>query len=521
LTSSSGRVSLLSALALAVSAAAARGDEATARADDAGVRDSVVKISATLRGPELLRPWGKQSPREASGTGVVIDGKRVLTNAHVVTYASQLFVESHESSDKHVATVVAVSPGIDLAVLKLEDEAFFDTHKPLSIGHELPAVKDTVLVYGYPTGGATLSVTKGIVSRTEFVPYGDNVSGLRVQVDAAINPGNSGGPALVDNKVVGLIFSKLGQADNIGYIIPSEEIDLFLDDVKDGTYDGKPAMYDQLQTLENDALRGKLKLDRKAAGMVVHAPDRDDPGYPLKEWDLITKIGDHEVDNTGMARVKGDLRLRFQYYIQKLERDGKVPLTVIRDGKEVGVELPVSKRHPTLIEPLRGRYPSYFVYGPLVFSPATAEFLGGTDRFSGMLSQIGSPLVTRRTDKPKTEGEQLVVVAAPMFPHRISKGYGNPVTKVVKEVNGVKVRNLAHMVEVLRDAKEKYTTISFDDKGSEAIVFDHKEALAATEEVLSDNGIRARASDDLLTVWERKVPPPPAPAREGEKAGQE
>ena len=33
--------------------------------------------------------------------------------------------------------------------------------------------------------------------------------------------------------------------------------------------------------------------------MVVHAPDRADADYPLKEWDLITKIGDHEIDNVG------------------------------------------------------------------------------------------------------------------------------------------------------------------------------------------------------------------------------
>ena len=97
---------------------------------------------------------------------------------------------------------------------------------------------------------------------------------MRVQIDAAINPGNSGGPALVDGKMIGLIFSKLTQADNIGYIIPGEEIDIFLKDVADGKYDGKPAMHESLQTLENDALRGFLGLDKKTQGMVVHSPDR-------------------------------------------------------------------------------------------------------------------------------------------------------------------------------------------------------------------------------------------------------
>src|SRR5207248_10937014 len=188
-----------------------------------------------------------------------------------------------------------------------EDASFVDKRTPLPRTETLPEVKATVLVYGYPEGGSTLSITKGIVSRIEFTGYGEGVSGVRVQIDAAINPGNSGGPALIDGKMVGLIFSKLQRSDNIGYIIPSEEIDLFLKDVADGKYDGKPAMHEPLQTLENDALRGLLGLDRKATGMVVHTPDRDDEAYPLKEWDLIARIGDHEVDNVGMVKVSDNL----------------------------------------------------------------------------------------------------------------------------------------------------------------------------------------------------------------------
>ena len=140
---------------------------------EAKIRDSVVKISATMRVPDLTKPWTKQSPAEASGTGVVIEGKRILTNAHVVLYASQLFVEGNQSSEKLPAKVVAVSPGIDLAVLRLEDESFFDKRPPLPRTAALPEVKETVLVYGYPQGGSTLSITKGIVSRIEFTGYNE------------------------------------------------------------------------------------------------------------------------------------------------------------------------------------------------------------------------------------------------------------------------------------------------------------------------------------------------------------
>ncbi|WP_435008811.1 trypsin-like peptidase domain-containing protein [Tundrisphaera lichenicola] len=473
---------------------------------DEAVREAVVKIYATMRGPDVVRPWLKAGQQEATGTGVVIEGNRILTNAHVVNYASQLFVEPNQSGDKLEATIEFVAPGIDLAVLKLEDESFFEKHRPIPRAEKLPEIKETVIVYGFPTGGSSLSITKGIVSRIEFVPYGANTQGLRIQIDAAVNPGNSGGPALVGDRMIGLVNSMARGAENIGYIIPAEEVDLFLKDIADGSYDYKPVLRERLQTLENEALKAKLGFTKKSVGIVVHEPDSDDPAYPIKKWDVITKIGDHEIDNVCMTKVRDDLRVRFEYYLQSLTKDGKIPLTIVRDGQEMNIELPVAPRLDELIQPLRSGYPSYFIYGPLTFSTASAEFLAVLDR-SGMqalFALFGSPLATRRGDRQAFPGEELVVVSSPMFPHRIAKGYDNPLAKVVDQVNGIKIKNLKHLVETLRDAKDPYITITFVAKNSETMVFDRKEILKATDEILSDNSVRQQSSEDLAPIWSKK-----------------
>ncbi|MBV8146401.1 MAG: trypsin-like peptidase domain-containing protein, partial [Gammaproteobacteria bacterium] len=99
---------------------------------------AVVKVFSTMRRPDVAHPWSKASPVEAFGSGVVIEGKRVLTNAHVVAYASQVQVQGNQSGDKISATVEAVDPGIDLAVLKLEDQSFFDHRPPLPRASVLP-----------------------------------------------------------------------------------------------------------------------------------------------------------------------------------------------------------------------------------------------------------------------------------------------------------------------------------------------------------------------------------------------
>ena len=483
---------------------------AAAGAGSGTIENSVVKIFATVRYPNPYQPWTKDSPEDQTGSGVVIEGRRILTNAHVVDYASQVQIQANQAGDKISATVEAIAPGIDLAVLKLDDEKFFDTHPPLARAKTLPGIKDTVLTYGFPEGGNSLSITKGIVSRVEFTPYNFPVSGLRIQIDAAINPGNSGGPAAVGDKMIGLTFSRLNEAENIGYIIPSEEIELFLQDIADGHYDGKPAMYDELQTLENPALRAFLTLPPNVEGMVVHKPYKNDPVYPLKEWDVITKIGDTPVDDQGMIKLGDDLRVHFQYEIQHIATNGTVSLTIVRAGKEMKVNLPVSANYPRLIPGLNSTYPSYFICGPLVFSTATDGYLGGLLRTKygatvmSRLSSLANPLVTRISDQPAFPGESLVIIASPFFPHKLAKGYDNPRAQVVKAVNGIPVKNLNHLVEILRDAKEEFITIQCHTRYGETMIFPRAQMVAATDEILTDNGVRSQGSADTLAIWNTK-----------------
>ncbi|RJG24171.1 S1C family serine protease [Massilia cavernae] len=494
--------------AFAQASAAPAPTTAPAAAIPAKLDNSVVKVFSTLRRPDLFKPWTKAAPNDVTGSGVVIEGKRILTNAHVVGYASRVQIQASQSGDKYNASVVAIGRGIDLAVLKLDDESFFDTHAPVERASVLPDVREPVFAYGYPTGGNSLSITKGIVSRIEFVNYSPYTSGLRIQIDAAINPGNSGGPAISEDKMIGLAFATATNAQNMGYIIPSEEIEIFLRDVADGRYDGKPSMLDFVQTMENPVLRRYLKADKSVEGAVVHRPHS---GSPLKEWDIVTRIGDWPIDNQAMVKLGTNLRVRFQYRVQQLAKDGKVPLTIIRDGKQMQVQLPVNGERKMLIQDLEGAYPSYFIYGPLVFARATSEFvnvLGSNAAGVNALAFIGNPLITRRGDEPDAAREELVVVSSPFFPHQISTGYNNRFASVILSVNKVPVRSLGHLVQVLRDLKDELVVIHFDQRAGETIVLPRKEMLEATETVLNDNGIRTQGSADMMEIWNGKGPAP-------------
>lgn len=469
------------------------------------IRNSVVKIHSQTRSPDLLHPWTKQSPRDVSGTGAIIDGHRILTNAHVVLYASQIMVQADRSTERIRADVEAIAPGIDLAILKMRDETLFEGRPPLKLAEELPRIKDTVNAYGFPVGGEQLSVTEGIISRIEYAKYSYGTAGLRIQVDAALNPGNSGGPAIADGKIVGLVFSRIEKADNIGYLIPPEEIRMFFEDIEDGEYQGKPRLQDQMQTVENSALREKLKLEGKTGGMMITKPFSDDESYPLKTWDVITHVGDQAIDKQGNVLVGNELRLSFLYLIPKYVQNGKLPVTLFRDGKSMQVELPVAYGSDLLIPYLKGTYPRHFIVGPLVFTTPSQDLLSPADvrvrlAFGELFAARKSPMSSRRFDRKQTPDEELVIMG-PRFPHPMAEGYDDQMLATVSHVNDVEIHNLTGLVRAIRDAQGQYIIFKFH--GSfETMVFDREELIESTEQILDDEGIRYQMSPDLQELWE-------------------
>lgn len=475
---------------------------AAAPSAEASIEAAVVKINVTSRSPDYFHPWTKAGPAKSSGSGVVIAGPRILTNAHVVMHASEVLVQLRQGGDQHTAKATAIAPGIDLAIVELIDPSGLDGITPLSLATELPQPKSHISVYGYPKGGDDLSVTDGIVSRIEFTSYNYGATGVRVQVDAALNPGNSGGPAIQDGKIAGLVFSKIQEADNIGYLIPPEEIELFLKDAADGEYQGNPQLYDSYQSAENEALRDYLDLPKETTGIVVNEPYRQDDDYPLKSGDVLTHIGPHAIDNQGYVEVRDGLRLKFMYYVARLVNEGKVELTILRDGKSQIVQVPVEADRELVIPLLKENYPEYFIYGPIVFEPVTQEYLRALgSQGMAMLTGVNSPIIKRLYDRPSEEGEELVVIATRMFPHSSTKGYDNRPFGVVAKVNGVEIKNLRQLGEVLRDNKDEFLQFEMADR-NEALVFRRSEIEAATEQILTDEGIRYQASESLRDLWE-------------------
>jgi S1-C subfamily serine protease len=480
----------------------------TAYAEEDFVKRAVMKIQTTHRYPDPFSPWNKSSPTESSGTGFLIESDRILTNAHVVFYASQIYVTPNQSDEKLEASVEAISYGLDLAVLKLQNAESIRGTRPLTLDTELTPLRTDVSVYGFPIGGNQISITKGIVSRIEYAEIHANQLGLRTQIDAATNPGNSGGPAISNGKVVGVAFSGIRHADNIGYLIHSTEVIGFLKDIEDGTCDGKPNFWDQFQPVENPALRSKLQLPKGMGGVMISSVRGLTEESPLVQGDVITKIGPHALDWQGNVKVN-DLTLSFLYYVPLLAENGSVPMTLWREGREIELQCPTPNKVRLLVPDMEGDYPKYFIFGPLVFEAATAQVVESLISDKDWLLYLAmrqSPLLSSLSKPSTPQLEEIVFIPAPLFSHRSTKGYRPIQLLVVRAINDVKIRSLAHLVEILRDCQDEFLEIQFADYDSERLIFNRQELADATDEVLADNGVRKQCSDVLLPVWNQGTP---------------
>jgi S1-C subfamily serine protease len=457
---------------------------------------SVVQIFTEYVEPNWAAPWIFDIPRRASGTGFLIDGNRIMTNAHVVAWTSQLVVRRYHDPKPYFAKVEFVGHDIDLAVIKVEDPDFYKGMKPLDFG-PLPKVRSTVVTYGFPAGGQQISYTRGVVSRIEVEGYVHigNRAFLAVQTDAAINPGNSGGPVIQDDKVVGVAFEGISGLQSTGYFIPTVIIHHFLDDIKDGTYDGVPEAGLRLAALENPAFRRMLKLpdDSKRGVRVDQVLDIPATQALIKPNDAIMQVGDYPVDEDGTITYDGNT-VGVSAAVDLAQNGDTVPLKIWRDGQMTDVKLPVSVYNDDRAQ--GNQYdvePHYYIYGGLVFTPLSLDYLKtfGQDWSDSAGRELIYELVYRHMEDPKDWRPEPVVLAS-ILDHPVNANFTTRGQAMVDKINGIRIDRLSDVPKAFAATKGEDAIIDFlPDHHFEVIRKD--DAEAANPQILETYRVPAQS----------------------------
>ncbi|XP_027358738.1 protease Do-like 10, mitochondrial [Abrus precatorius] len=458
--------------------------------------NSVVKIFTVSCSPNYLLPWQNKSQRETMGSGFVIQGRKIITNAHVVADHSFVLVRKHGSPTKYRAEVKAVGHECDLAILVVENEEFWDGMNPLELG-DVPFLQEAVAVVGYPQGGDNISVTKGVVSRVEPTQYVHGASQLMaIQIDAAINPGNSGGPAIMSNKVAGVAFQNLSGAENIGYIIPVPVIKHFISGVEEsGKYIGFCSLGVSCQTTENVHLRNHFSMQPNRTGVLVSKVNPLSDAYNvLKKDDIILSFDGVPIANDGTVPFRNRERITFDHLVSMKKPNEKAIVRVLRDGQEH--ELSIILQHIQPLVPVHqfDKLPSYYIFAGLVFVPLTQPYLHeyGEDWYN-----ISPRRLCERAlrELPKKANQQLVILSQVLMDD-INAGYERLAELQVLKVNGTEIDNLEHLCELVGSCHTEF--LRFDLEDDRVIVLNYGMAKLATSRILKRHRIPSSMSIDLI-----------------------
>lgn len=330
-------------------------------------QNTVVQVWSQKAKFNWLEPYKSPEHSQSAGTAFFINEKGyLLSNFHVVDEAKSVFINVPAYGRKLLEVViVGVCPESDVALLKLTDESIALIESTLG---KIPYLElgdsddlyatEPVLALGYPLGQRYLKSTVGVIAGREYIG-GQSY----MHITAPINPGNSGGPLLNRRgEVVGINSAGIEKAQNIGYIIPINNVKILLPDLYTIKLLRKPYLgAGSNHTTEEHA---KSLHNPLPAGVYINYVQENSltDKLGIKQGDMLYTIdyaGErYLIDEYGDVTVqwRGSDKITLAEFLMRIPKGERVALMLYRNGQQIELECAFDI---SSLYPIRLIYPDY------------------------------------------------------------------------------------------------------------------------------------------------------------------
>ena len=441
------------------------------------LQNTVVQLLVTKAERNILQPYQVPTPSRASGSGFIMsESGEIVTNAHVVNQATSIMVQM-PAFGKHQFEVdlVGIMPEKDIALLKFKEEDKALIIKTigklayLELGNSDSILRSQeILALGYPLGQESLKSTTGVISGRE--------SGM-IQMSAAINPGSSGGPSLDTlGKVIGINTAGIAEAQNIGYIIPINDLKTFLKDLRAGGLVRKPYIGIYQSMVTEDLV--KAVGNPLPGGTYVVEVNYDSPlKGKLLPGDMIYEINGINVDMYGEMSVPwSEDKISTAEYISSLEVGQKVSILAYRNGAQKKFSCILDRKK---LAPVRFIYPGYEelpfeAFGGYIIMPLMLNHIPHLIKIAPGLSKYAE-------EKNQTEPALIITYILPDSVSYRSRLHIQG--SILKKINGIEVKTLDDIKKALLQSKDQITVETTDN----LLVALCKDKVLKGEQFLSQN----------------------------------
>lgn len=440
-------------------------------------KDTVVQVFVQTASFNWLEPYKSPNQNKSCGSGFFIDEDgHIVSNFHVIDDAVDIKIQIPTlGKEQFDVEVVGVCPDRDISLLKLTSESYEKIKTSLGkvpfleFGSSDQVVRtQEILALGYPLGQEKVKSTQGIVSGREHV-WGESY----LQITAALNPGNSGGPSLnTSGKVIGINTARIPTAQNIGYIIPIDDVKSVIADLHKVKLLRKPILgcefnYGTKQLVEylKNPMPGGLYLRRIYKDSLFEKAG-------VQAGDMIYEINGYKVDIYGEMNVPwSEDKVPLAALLNRLELDEQLQIIVFRQGKKK--EFLIDFSHTNQL-PIRTYYPEY--------EKIDYEIIGGMVIMELALNHLEKlesedpGLVKYRKRENQYESRLIVTNVFPNSPTQQARVV--QVGDILTEVNDIKVATLSDFRNAIVKS-DRFLTFKTDDK---KLMVLSREAVVAQED---------------------------------------
>jgi len=471
--------------------------EALAGTGNNALRASVVSVRVTGQDWNWRAPWEKQAPWTRTVTGLVVPGKRILATS--TAFGNPLLVEAQKlgSEARSVARVELVDHEGPLALIAVDDPAFWEGLEPLPLEKRASA-EGTVLILRWQRTGL-LDAYPGTLRQVRSGRHGlSQTSVLTVDVASSAEGLGESEVVVSKGKVAGLVTGRSGDAYSA---IAAPVLGQFLEEAKSNEWRSFARAGLAWQDLTNPALRESLGLEPGETGIrLTRVLPHGSAGGVLKPGDVVLELGGAKLDPTGYF----DHPLYGRMLFPLLFTDGRhpgdsMPVKVLRDGKRLDLTLTLRAMRPEQdkVPPyVFGRGPDYLIVGGLVFEELTRPYLASWGDWTRRAPPRLLVAIDRGEDEEAGAGPRRIVLLSSVLPDTANLGYQELRDVIVERVNGRPIANLQDLRQAFATPVNGFHVVDFlAGQGAVRIVLDASEAAASRQRLQQAYGVERLDSE--------------------------
>jgi hypothetical protein len=454
------------------------------------LRAGIVSVRVTGQDWNWRAPWEKQAPWTRTVTGLVVPGPKILLAS--TAFGNHLLVEAQKlgSDARTVARVELVDQEGPLALVAVDDPAFWEGLEPLPLVDRAPGEGDVTILRWQRSG--LLDAFPGTLRQVRSGRHGlSQTSLLTLEIGSSTDGLGQSEVVIAQGRVAGLVTGRSGDAYGA---LAAPVLTRFLRGATKADWRGFARAGLGWQDLTNPALRELLGLRPGETGIrLTRVAAHGSAGGVLKPGDVVLEMGGAKLDPTGYYEHPLYGRMLFALLFSDGRQPGEqMPVKVLRDGARLDLQLPLRAMRPEQdrVPPyVFGRGPDYVVVGGLVFEELSRPYLGAWGDWARRAPPRLLVAIDREPDEAGPEPRRIVLLSS-VLPDAANLGYQEQRDLIVERVNGRPVASLADLRRAFAAPEGGFHVVDFvPGQGFTRAVVDATEAEAAAARLREAYGV--------------------------------